>query len=137
MKFTAKEVADYYNTTQVHYKKWWNLEDTLSLRYGIWEKGIKSFGQSLINTNSCDAFSGKLTIHGFKAVKTYDYTEKIQKSAKRMYYSSLLGFLPSEVYNLLHPNVSRFAKTHYKCGYYQYKALRQNLWRYKIITARK
>jgi len=279
MKFTAKEVADYYNTTQIHYKKWWNLENTLSLHYGIWEEGIKSFSESLINTNrvmmelgkissgdkildagcgvggaalylsetkqaevtgitlsekqielatqslkqkklenkvtfllmdytntsfddesfdvvwacesvssvddknlfikeafrvlkkggrlilsdffntgknqpdkhnwmkkwgetwsisnfdTLDAFVDKLTKQGFNTVKTHDYTDKIQKSAKRMYYTALLGSIPSELYNLLHPNVSPFAKNHYKCGYYQYKALRQKLWQYNIITA--
>ena len=279
MKFTAKEVADYYNTTQIHYKKWWNLENTLSLHYGIWDKGIKSFGESLINTNrvmlelgkissndkildagcgvggaaiylsetkqaevtgitlsekqielatqslkqkklenkvsfllmdytktsfkdesfdvvwACEsvssvpdkslfikeafrilkkggrlilsdffktdenqpdkhnwikkwgetwsisdfdthkAFVDKLTKQGFNTIKTHNYTGKIQKSAKRMYYSALMGAIPSELYNLLHPNVSHFAKNHYKCGYYQYKALRKKLWQYYIITA--
>jgi len=52
-----------------------------------------------------------------------------------MYHFSLLGMIPSELYNLFHPNVSRFAKTHYKCGYYQYKALQNHLWKYKVVLA--
>jgi len=52
-----------------------------------------------------------------------------------MYVSSIAGALPSGIYNLFHPKVSRFAKKHYKSGYYQYKALKGGLWRYIIILA--
>ena len=52
-----------------------------------------------------------------------------------MYHTSIIGALPSEIYNLFHPKVSRFAKTHYKCGYYQYKALKEGLWKYWIMLA--
>ncbi len=279
--FTAKEVADYYNTTQNHYQKWWKLNDNLSLHYGIWDEGIKSFDESLINTNrilmefsgitsadkvldagcgvggaalfiaetknarvtgitlsekqvelarqsaihknltdkvafelmdythtsfadesfdvvwACEsvssvtdknlfikeafrllkkggrlilsdffqsvenqpdkhqwvkkwgatwgisnfdtqkAFVKKLDAHGFIKINTINYTDKIEKSARRMYYASLLGALPSELYNLTHPRVSYFAKNHYKCGYYQYKALKNNLWQYFVVMAEK
>ena len=72
---------------------------------------------------------------GFSKVDTFDFTEEITKSAKRMFRFSLLGAIPSEVYNICHPNVSRFAKTHYQCGYYQYKALKKDLWKYKVVLA--
>jgi len=277
--FTEKDVAEYYNTTQVHYTRWWNLKKGLSLHYGIWEDGVKTFRDSLINTNKilmnlvqveesdqvldagcgvggaaiflCEMKNAKVTgislsqkqidfatiaaqkrglqdkVHfrlmdytqtsfpnesfdviwacesissatdktlfiqeayrllkkggrlilsdffltsedqtdhsdwikkwgdtwgisnfvtshsfadslddmGFINTQIFDYTSKIKKSAKRMYYASLLGFLPSELYNLLHPKVSRFAKTHYKCGYYQYKGLKENLWQYKVVLS--
>jgi ubiquinone/menaquinone biosynthesis C-methylase UbiE len=80
-------------------------------------------------------FVTKLNKQGFSSVKSFDYTDKIKKSARRMYYASLLGAIPSKLYNLTHPNVSPFAKTHYKCGYYQYKALQHGLWKYHIILA--
>ena len=54
-----------------------------------------------------------------------------------MYYAALLGALPSELYNLSHPNVSRFAKVHYKSGLYQYKALKRGLWKYMVFCAEK
>lgn len=54
-----------------------------------------------------------------------------------MYYASLVGALPSELYNITHPKVSHFSKNHYKCGYYQYKALQKNLWKYYVILAEK
>ena len=277
--FSTSDIADYYNTTQNHYTRWWNLGETLSLHYGIWDENVKSFSGSLINTNrimmeiaeispadkvldagcgvggaaffinkmkkakvtgislsekqinyaskvaaennvadrvsfhimdftrtsfndesfdvvwacesvcqatdkaafmrechrilkkggrlilgdffltdddmedrhswirkwcdtwavsgliSCDAFTEKLKENGFNPVRIDDYTDKIIKSARRMYYASILGALPSEIYNLFHPKVSRFAKTHYKCGYYQYKALKEGLWKYWIMLA--
>jgi cyclopropane fatty-acyl-phospholipid synthase-like methyltransferase len=277
--FSKREIADYYNTTQVHYERWWDLKRGLSLHYGIWEKGTSNFKESLANTNrtlmelsaisesdkvldagcgvggaalyinenknaqvvgitlsekqfayatlaakaknatgkvsfklmdysnttfedesfdvvwacesvstavdkttfikeafrvlkkggrlilsdffltdvnqadpnswikkwgdtwsisnfvSADDFKEKLENCGFNSVTVFDYTDGIRKSAKRMYYASLLGAIPSETYNLFHPKVSRFAKGHYKCGFYQYKALKENLWKYNIVLA--
>jgi len=277
--FSIKDVAEYYNTTQMHYESWWNLKNTLSLHYGIWDNGVKNFSESLINTNkvlmnianisdgekvldagcgvggaafflnskkdiemvgislsnkqvdmanslaqqkkltnkisfkvmdftnttfddasfdviwACesiccapdkvdfikesyrllkkngrlilsdffltnkdqkdkhewikkwgdtwsvsnfidsDSFEKNLKSEGFKTITSYDFTNEIKKSAKRLYYASLLGAIPSELYNLFHPKVSRFAKSHYKCGYYQYKALKANLWKYHVKLA--
>jgi ubiquinone/menaquinone biosynthesis C-methylase UbiE len=276
--FTNKDVAEYYDTTQTHYQKWWNLGKSFSLHYGIWDERVKSFSESLVNTNrvmmelseisetdrildagcgvggaalllnnerkaeivgisvskkqidtanklavernitdkvsfqvmdylntsfndeyfdvvwacesvcqssdkrafirecyrilkkggrlilcdyfltnykkdihswlekwhkvwaisnlvSDDSFVSDLKNQGFTSVKTFDYTGEIRKSAKRLYCTSLIGSLPSELYNLFNRKVSRFAKSHYKGGYYQYKALKENLWKYNIILA--
>lgn len=278
--FTNDEVADYYNTTQVHYEQWWNLKKNLSLHYGIWEPGITSFSEAVVNTNktllktaqitnkdivldagcgvggaaffvnettgahvtglslsqkqinlakgistsknkehkvqfqlmdftetsfpsesfdaiwacesvchankeafikesfrllkkggrlimsdffltdenqrdknqwidkwkgtwaisdfvSCKNFNDLLNKEGFENINCTDYTKNINRSAKRMYYAALVGSIPSTLYNILHPKVSRFAKTHYKCGYYQYKALKENLWTYNMFYAEK
>lgn len=277
--FSKKEVAEYYNTTQLHYEKWWGLKKNLSLHYGIWDVGVNNFDASLKNTNqvllstckisssdrvldagcgvggaaffvhhqtkanvtalslsnkqisyareqavqkgvssqvnfqvmdftqtsfpnqsfdviwACESvchvedkldfinecyrllkeggriilsdffissedqedknryiekwkntwgvpnystiqsFTENLENAGFSSTETKDYTKNIERSAKRMYYASLLGAIPSELYNITHPNVSRFAKTHYKCGYYQYKALQKELWQYQVVLA--
>jgi len=277
--FSNSDIAEYYDTTRIHYYRWWKLGENLSLHYGIRDEGVKSFAESLINTNKvmmeisgitssdkildagcgvggaafclnrmknvevtgislsgkqiqaaveyavknnlsdkvslqvmdftqttfsdesfdvvwacesvcqaqdktafinesyrilkkggrlviCDYFlpednrhdkyswirkwcdiwaiSGLITLVAFKAtlkangyneIKSFDYTDKIVKSSKRMYFSSLSGAVPSVIYNLLHPKVTRFAKTHYKSGYYQYRALRAGLWRYVIMSA--
>jgi ubiquinone/menaquinone biosynthesis C-methylase UbiE len=277
--FSKKDIAEYYNTTQIHYEKWWDLKNGLSLHYGIWDEETKNFSQSLTNTNrilmelanikdgekildvgcgvggaaiflssnrnvqvtgislsekqvsfasksakekelddkvsfylidysgtpfenetfdvvwACESLSsapdisdplkeayrilkkgGRLILSdffvtnenqpdlnnwikkweqtwsisnlvtsgffisclenlGYSVEKNIDYTDKILKSAKRMYYSALLGAGPSELYNFFHPSVTRFAKKHYMSGYYQYKALKENLWRYNIILA--
>jgi cyclopropane fatty-acyl-phospholipid synthase-like methyltransferase len=277
--FNPDEVASYYNTTQNHYSRWWQLGKQLSLHYGIRDKNAKTFSESLINTNrvmmeisgisaadrvldagcgvggaaiylnrtkgakvtgislsekqirfateqavknslsgkvdfhvmdftktsfpdetfdviwacesvcqapdkkafisesfrllkkggriimsdffltandqhdnhsrirkwcntwavsdlvSCDAFTASLTAEGFNSIKTFDYTKNITRSSRRMYLASLVGAIPSELYNLFHPKVSRFAKTHYKCGYFQYMALKEGLWKYMVVLA--
>lgn len=277
--FKSSDVADYYNTTQNHYERWWNLKDQLSLHYGIWDSNTKNFTEALVNTNatllkeaeiqstdlvldagcgvggaalfvhdktgasvtgltlsqkqlqtarnaaqqkgiqdqvqfeimdftqttfpdesfdviwacesvchvpdkrdfiqesfrllkkggrlvlfdffqakenqsdpnnwmhkwaqtwavdrfaSIETFSSQLKSADFSHVETHDYTQQIERSAKKLYYASLLAAIPSETYNLLHPNVSRFAKTHYRCGYYQYKALQKDLWKYFLVKA--
>lgn len=50
-KFTNKEIADYYDQTVTHYRKFWDLNHSLAIHYGIWEAGIRNFRQSLQNTN--------------------------------------------------------------------------------------
>lgn len=279
--FTPADIAEYYNLTQVHYEKWWNLKSSLSLHYGIWDAHTKNFSQALVNTNrvlmniarvkdgdrildagcgvggaaiflssqknvdvtgitlserqlafankmagdaglknrprfflmdytntsfedgsfdvvwACESVSsapqkelfikeafrllkkgGRLILSdyflshdddrepdpiiekwgrtwsisnlvtashfkqsledaSFDKVTISDYTGAIRKSAKRMYIAGLLASVPSELYNLFHPNVSRFAKHHYKSGYYQYKALKKGLWQYLVVLAEK
>jgi len=279
--FVPNDIAEYYDTTQNHYTRWWNLGKTFSLHYGIWDETVKNFSGSLINTNrimmetagissadkvldagcgvggaafyinrmrdaqvtgislsdrqikyaneiveknnltdkvsfrimdftrtdfkdesfdvvwacesvcqaadkgafikecyrilkkggrlvladffltddkqtdrhswirkwcdtwavtalvSCDAFTAGLKDQGFNSIKTADYTDNIKKSARRMFNAAIIGAVPSEIYNLFHPKVSRFARTHYKCGYYQYKALQEGLWKYYIVLALK
>ncbi len=277
--FTKKDIAEYYDTTQNHYERWWNLNKNLSLHYGIWDKGTKSFSKALANTNrvllkhasisakdkvldagcgvggaaffinaekgakvlgislsekqinlanklvkeknindqvsfelmdftkttfldesfdvvwACESvchasnknefikeayrllkkggrlvvadfflsnesqsdknawirkwgetwsvtnfisigvFENKCKNNGFKTIQAFNYTKQIHKSAKRMYYASLIGALFSITYNFFHPKVSRFAKTHYKSGYFQYKALKAGLWKYGVVLA--
>ena len=277
--FSTSDIAEYYDTTRSHYNRWWKLRENHSLHYGIWDEGVKSFSESLVNTNRvmmeiagirerdrvldagcgvggaafylarmknahvtgislsrkqiqianeyagqnnisdkisfevmdftrttfrnetfdvvwacesvcqapdkkafigesfrllkkggrliicdyfipeenqydchswlrkwCDSwaisglitrevFQAALNASGFNNIRSFDYTAQIIRSSLRMYLSSLVGALPSEIYNLFHLKVSRFARTHYRCGYYQYKALKARLWEYNIILA--
>ncbi|MCI5055067.1 MAG: methyltransferase domain-containing protein [Flavobacteriales bacterium] len=279
--FEAKDVAEYYNTTQNHYQRWWGLNKSHSLHYGIWDDSTRSFSDAIYNTNRvlldlskikkgdhvldagcgvggaavfiseqtgaqvtgitlsekqldfarslskekglsdkvnfeirdytdthynsesfdviwacesvcnsadkeafikeafrvlkpggrlilCDFFltnkdqsdpkelirkwgdswamsnlySGvqfvdSLKMAGFIEVEMFDYTDKIERSARKMYFASILGAIPSEIYNVFNPKVTRFARNHYKCGYYQYLSLKKNLWKYMVILANK
>jgi len=277
--YSNSDISEYFDTTRDHYNRWWKLRESRSLHYGIWDEGVKSFAESLENTNRvmmdicgisagdkildagcgvggtafylnkvknaevtgislsekqiqlaseyavknnlspkvsfevmdftrttfpdetfdivwacesvcqaadrkafiaesyrvlkkggrliicdyflpyddqkdrhlwirkwCDAWavSGLVTLDdfreglilsGYNDIRSFDYTTKIIRSSRRMYLSSLAGALPSEIYNLFHPKVSRFAKRHYRSGYYQYKALKAGLWKYVIVKA--
>lgn len=277
--FSTTDVAEYYNTTQVHYERWWSLRTGLSLHYGIWDADTRSHAEALMNTNqvlmdkvgiqagdqvldagcgvggaawfinkktgaevtgitlsenqvayatamarergisnkvrflqmdytqtdfadesfdvvwACESVStapdkllfikeafrvlkkgGRLimsdcfitredqhdpqslvkkwgetwavpnlvTINffekglkdtGFEAVESFDYTDKVYRSARWMYYGYLAGIIPCEGYKLVNPKVSRFARNHYKCGLYQWKTLKRGLWRYGIVKA--
>jgi tocopherol O-methyltransferase len=277
--FTKRDVANYYNVTQLHYENWWGLKENHALHYGIWEDGIDSYAASVMNTNrimldlsgitekdavldagcgvggaavyvsstknalvtgitlsekqfdfanrlanekgvadkalfyvmdytqttfadesfdvvwacesissapdkkafiaeayrllkkggrlvlsdfflraenqedknslikkwietwfmdnlvSADLFTEQLQQQGFSIKQKLDYTAQINKSAKKLYYASLLGAIPAELYNFFNPAVSKFSKNHYKCGYYQYKALKADLWRYIVMLA--
>lgn len=73
---------------------------------------------------------------GFAVLKNENITINITPSARRMYYSYLMGAVPSILYNAFH-NTSHFAKTHYKSGKYQYKALKSGLWEYRVLLLEK
>lgn len=92
---------------------------------------------SLAPIESLREYLPKFVKGGFEIKENHNYTAGIFPTARRMYFSSLLGAFPSFVYNTLHSNVSRFAKTHYKSGYYQYKALKKGLWEYRILLFEK
>lgn len=44
-------IGQYYDQTQNHYEKWWNLKHSMALHYGIWGKNIRKFTDALRNTN--------------------------------------------------------------------------------------
>jgi len=73
---------------------------------------------------------------GLSLVNQSDVTDLIYKTSKIMYQSAILGAIPSMVYNLFN-STSRFAKNHYKSGYYQYKALKKGLWNYQVLLFQK
>ena len=46
-----QDVAAYYNQTQNHYLRWWQLSRGMALHYGMWYAETRSFLESLNNTN--------------------------------------------------------------------------------------
>ncbi len=98
------------------------------------QKWMTTWGMASIL--STEAYANQLEKAGLKIRKTEDVTDAIFPTSRRMYRASLLGSIPSMLYNLSH-HTSRYARDHFKSGIYQYKALKRGLWRYKIIRADK
>lgn len=70
---------------------------------------------------------------GLKLEQHKDYTAEIYPTAKRMYLGYLLGALPAIAYNMIF-GASRYARNHYRSGYFQHKALKQGLWQYQVMV---
>lgn len=46
-----KKIIEYYRDTENAYKDSWDLNNSLSIHYGYWDKKVRSFSQSLIRMN--------------------------------------------------------------------------------------
>ena len=88
---------------------------------------------SLAPIPAMTSFVNDMQQAGLILQKNLDVTANIKPTAKRMYLASVAGAIPSIIYNRLF-KTSRFARGHYKSGYYQYKALQQDLWRYHLLS---
>lgn len=49
--FTNKDVENYYDETEVHYRQFWKLDKNMGLHYGIWDDSTKNLSQAVINAN--------------------------------------------------------------------------------------
>lgn len=49
--FSNKEVENYYDQTEVHYRQFWKLEKTMGLHYGVWDETTKTLPEAILNTN--------------------------------------------------------------------------------------
>lgn len=59
--FTNNEVENYYDQTEIHYRKFWKLERVMGLHYGIWQPDISSMEEAILNTNKCLMQLGNIT----------------------------------------------------------------------------
>jgi len=50
-KFTNKDIENYYDQTEVHYRMHWKLEEGMGLHYGIWEENTPNTAAAILNTN--------------------------------------------------------------------------------------
>ena len=91
---------------------------------------------SMANFLTAFEFKSIINKSGFKMVYERNVTKEITPTAKRMYWSYLLGGPLAVAYNLFN-KPSAFAQNHYKSGLYQYKALKKGLWNYSIILFEK
>lgn len=49
--FTPHDIARYYDLSEVHYRRFWNLRQSRSLHYGYWDESTTSFHEALLNIN--------------------------------------------------------------------------------------
>lgn len=59
--FTTEDIANYYDHTEVHYRKFWKMEQSMGLHYGIWDADTKTLADAILNTNAQLANLGKIT----------------------------------------------------------------------------
>lgn len=49
--FTNKDIARYYDLSEGHYRRFWDLDKSHSLHYGYWDSSTKNFREALLNIN--------------------------------------------------------------------------------------
>ncbi|MEM7102104.1 MAG: methyltransferase domain-containing protein [Bacteroidota bacterium] len=49
--FSNRDISDYYDQTEIHYRYFWDLNTSKALHYGFWKPGTQDFRASLENTN--------------------------------------------------------------------------------------
>lgn len=59
--YTNDEVAAYYDTTEVHYERGWDLRHSLAMHYGYWDEKATTFRASLRRMNEALATFGGLS----------------------------------------------------------------------------
>jgi len=59
--YTKKDIARYYDLSEVHYKLFWNLDKSKSLHYGYWDETTKDFHEALVNANKILADRAHIT----------------------------------------------------------------------------
>ncbi len=50
-RFTNKDIENYYDQTEVHYRMHWKLEEGMGLHYGIWDANTKNLAEAVLNSN--------------------------------------------------------------------------------------
>lgn len=92
-------------------------------------------GWAIDDFSTYSNFSNQLGIAGFTLEKQEDATSKIIKSAKRLYYAYFPGIIGGFFYGLLHKNPTQFGKRNIDTALLQYKALKRQLWTYRLLCA--
>jgi len=50
--FSTRDIIEYYDSTEVHYRRWWKFEETMCLHYALWDKNTKNIAQGIENNNA-------------------------------------------------------------------------------------
>ncbi len=58
--FTNEDITNYYDHTEVHYRKFWKMEQSMGLHYGIWDDTTETLADAILNTNAQLAILGEI-----------------------------------------------------------------------------
>lgn len=83
-----------------------------------------------------EEFQQQMSEAGFLNINIEDATKAIEPSAKRLYKSYFLGIIGAKLYALFN-KPTELSKKNVETAYLQYKTLKKDLWKYKIIRAEK
>ena len=61
--YSNKDVEQYYDLSQTHYKRVWDLKRSRSLHYGYWDSSTKNFHEALLNINKILAAKAGINKH--------------------------------------------------------------------------
>ena len=61
--YSNKEIEQYYDLSQTHYKRVWDLKRSRSLHYGYWDSTTKNFHEALLNINKILAAKAGINKH--------------------------------------------------------------------------
>ncbi|NDC43164.1 MAG: methyltransferase domain-containing protein, partial [Chitinophagia bacterium] len=50
-QFSNKDIENYYDQTEVHYRMHWKLDEGMGLHYGIWEADTRNLAEAVLNSN--------------------------------------------------------------------------------------
>ncbi|TAK43173.1 MAG: class I SAM-dependent methyltransferase [Saprospiraceae bacterium] len=51
-KFSTEDVKNYYDHTEVHYRQFWKLDESMGLHYGVWDGSTRTLAKAIRNTNA-------------------------------------------------------------------------------------
>ena len=84
-----------------------------------------------------EKFEQQLSANGFNIRDIEDASNAIMPSVKRLYTAFFLGYIPTKLYHLFHPNATELSKNNVDTAWLQYKSLKKKLWKYLIFSAEK
>jgi len=50
-KVIEKDIVDYFDICEIHYKRFWDLKNSMAIHFGFWDENTTNFAQALQNEN--------------------------------------------------------------------------------------
>ena len=124
-----QDVSAYYDQTQNHYQRWWQLDKGMSLHYGLWHPETKNFVEALGNTNQymatlADIKTGEKILDagcgvgGAAIFLAQEYSAKVTgvSLSERQIATAQLNALKHKVSNLVDFQLSDYTETNFSQG---------------------